>query len=62
MVTRNNKGEVVNEINVLITQDGTVIRTNTMYGNGRPLVQNISVRDSQGTVRTTNVIGGKILP
>jgi len=62
MVTRNNKGEVVNEINFSITQEGTVIRTNTMCGNGRPLVQNISVRDSQGTVRTTNVIGGKILP
>ena len=62
MVTRNNKGEVVNEINVSITQDGTVVRTNTMYNNGRALVQNISVRDSQGTVRTTNVIGGKILP
>jgi hypothetical protein len=62
MITRNNKGEVVNEINVSITHKGTVIRTNTMYNNGRPVVQNISVRDSQGTVRTTNVIGGKILP
>ncbi|MGB9233883.1 MAG: hypothetical protein WCC04_05675 [Terriglobales bacterium] len=62
MVTRNNNGEVVNEMNVSITQDGTVIRTNTMYSNGRPIVQNVSVRDSQGSVRTTNVIGGKILP
>jgi hypothetical protein len=62
MLTRNNNGEVVNEMNVSITQDGTVIRTNTMYSNGRPVVQNISVRDSQGSVRTTNVIGGKILP
>jgi len=62
MVTRNNSGEVVNEMNVSITQDGTVIWTNTMYSNGRPIVQNISVRDSQGSVRTTNVIGGKILP
>jgi hypothetical protein len=25
-------------------------------------MQNISVRDNQGNVRTTNVIGGKILP
>ena len=48
MLTRNNNGEVVNEMNVSITQDGTVIRTNTMYSNGRPVVQNISVRDSQG--------------
>ncbi len=62
MVTRNNSGEVVNEMNVSITQDGTVIRTNTMYSNGRPIVQNITVRDSHGTVHTTNVIGGKILP
>ncbi len=62
MVTRDNNGEVVNEMSVSITQDGTVIRTNTMYSNGRPIVQNITVRDSQGSVRTTSVIGGKILP
>jgi hypothetical protein len=62
MLIRNNDGEVAGEMNVSITQDGTVIRTNTMYQNGRPVTQNISVRDSQGSVRTTNVIGGKILP
>jgi hypothetical protein len=39
-----------------------VIRTNTMYQNGRPITQNISIRDTQGGIRTTNVIGGKILP
>ena len=62
MLIRNNDGEVAGEMNVSITQDGTVIRTNTMYQNGRPVAQNISVRDSQGSVRTTNIIGGKILP
>jgi len=62
MLIRNNDGEVAGEMNVSITQDGTVIRTNTMYQNGRPVTQNISVRDSQGSVRTTNIIGGKILP
>jgi hypothetical protein len=62
MVTRDNNGKIVNEMNVSITQDGTVVRTNTMYSNGRPIVQSITVRDSQGSVRTTNVIGGKILP
>jgi hypothetical protein len=62
MLIRNNDGEVVGEMSVSITQEGTVIRTNTMYQNGRPVTQNISVRDSQGSVRTTNVIGGKILP
>ena len=62
MLIRNNDGEVAGEMNVSITQDGTVIRTNTLYQNGRPVTQNISSRDSQGSVRTTNVIGGKILP
>jgi hypothetical protein len=62
MQTRNNKGEIVSEMNTTITQEGTVIRTNTMYNNGRPVAQNISVRDNEGKVRTTNVIGGKILP
>jgi len=62
MLIRNNDGEIVGEMNVSITQDGTVIRTNTMYRNGRPITQNISIRDTQGGVRTTNVIGGKILP
>jgi len=62
MLIRNNDGEIVGEMNVSITQEGTVIRTNTMYQNGRPVTQNISVRNSQGSVRTTNVIGGQILP
>ncbi len=62
MLIRNNLGEIVGEMNVSITQEGTVIRTNTMYQNERPTTQNISIRDSHGEVRTTNVIGGKILP
>ena len=61
MLIRNNKGEVVGEMNMSITQDGTVINTNTLYNDGRRVTQNISIRDNQGKVRTTNVIGGKIL-
>ena len=62
MLIRNNKGEVIGEMNVSITQDGDVINTNTLYKNGSAVTQNISIRDNQGKVRTTNVIGGKILP
>jgi hypothetical protein len=62
MLIRNNDDEVIGEMNTSITQEGTVIRTNTMYQNGRPVTQHISIRDSQGSVRTTNVVGGKILP
>ena len=34
MLIRNNDGEIVGEMNVSITQEGTVIRTHTMYQNG----------------------------
>jgi hypothetical protein len=62
MLIRNNRGEVVGEMNTSITQDGTVIKTNTLYNNGRPVTQNISIRDNLGSIRTTNVIGAKIRP
>jgi hypothetical protein len=53
---------VVGEINTSYTSDGKVITTNTAYYNGRPVAQTISVRDSQGRVETTNILGGKVLP
>jgi hypothetical protein len=62
MLNRNNKGEITGEINTTFTQEGAVITTNTMYNNGRPVAQNVSVRDTEGKVHTTNIIGGKILP
>lgn len=62
MLVHNNKGEVVGELNTAISQDGTVIQTNTIYNDGHPVAQHISIRDNQGVVRTTNVINGKLLP
>jgi hypothetical protein len=62
MLSRNNQGEVIGEINTSFTDKGEKIVTNTIYDNGRPVAQNISVRDNEGKVRTTNVLGGKILP
>ena len=61
MIIRNNRGEVIGEMDTTITREGTVIRTNTIYDNGRPVAQNISIRDSQGNVRSEDVFG-KILP
>jgi len=61
MIIRNNRGEVIGEMNTTITKEGTVIRTNTIYNDGRPVAQNISIRDSQGNVRSEDVFG-KILP
>ena len=62
MQIRNNRGELIGEINTSFTDKGDRIVTNTLYERGNPVIQNISVRDNQGNVRTTNVIGGKILP
>ncbi len=62
MQIRNNRREVIGEINSSFTDKGERVITNTIYDRGNPIIQNISVRDNQGNVRTTNVIGGKILP
>ena len=61
MLIRKNKREIIGEMNTTITREGTVIMTNTIYNDGRPVVQNISIRDSQGNVRSEDVFG-KILP
>ena len=57
-----NDGEIIGEMNTIYSREGTVIRTNTTHPTGCPVVQNVTVRDTQGNVHTTNVIGGKILP
>ena len=62
MQIRNNWGELIGEINSGVTDKGERITTNTIYYNGNPVVQNISVRDDQGKVRTTTVFGSKISP
>jgi hypothetical protein len=62
MQSRNNQGEVIGEINTSFTDKGEKIVTNTLYNRGNPVFQHVSVRDNQGKVHTTNVIGGKILP
>ena len=62
MQIRNNQGELIGEINNGFTDKGERIITNTIYHNGNPVMQHISVRDNEGKVRTTTVIGSKILP
>jgi len=62
MKVLNNRGELTGEINTGLTDNGDRITTNTLYDRGNPVMQNITVRDNQGSVRTTNIIGGKILP
>lgn len=62
MITRDNQGNIIGEVNTSRASDGKIITTQTSYLNGRVTSQNVTVRDSQGRVETTNVLGGKILP
>jgi hypothetical protein len=64
MKSHDSNGNLVSEINTSRTSDGKTVTTQTLYNtyNGNPLHQNISVRDSQGKVTTTDVVGGKLLP
>jgi len=63
VLIRNNRNEITGEMNNSITQNGDRVITNTLFDpQGNPAFQNVSVRDSHGGVRTTTVIGGKILP
>jgi hypothetical protein len=64
MKSYDNNGKLVAEINHSRTADGTSITTNTMYNtnNGRPVNQNITIRESNGKVTSTNVLNGKLLP
>ena len=63
MQIRNNRGELIGEINVIIRPGEGVITTNTIYSStGRVLTQNITTRDNHGNVKTETVYGGKLLP
>jgi len=58
MLSRNNQGEVVGEINVSFTDDGERVVTNTMYYRGNPVFQHIGIRDNEGKfVQRTSSVG-----
>ncbi len=63
MKSYDDHGRLLNEMNTSVTGN-TVITTNTVYdtSTGRPLFQDISVRDGQGKVSVQHVINGKLLP
>lgn len=62
MVTHNNSGQKIGEINVVIRPGEGVVSTNTVYSGERVIAQNISTRDNVGHVKTETVYGGKVLP
>ena len=62
MQIRNNRGELIGEINTIICPGEGVITTNAVYSGDRVITQNITTRDNTGNVKTESVYGGKVLP
>ena len=64
MKSYDNNGKLVGEINHFRTPDGKSVTTNTMYdtNSGRSTNQNVTVFETNGKVKVTNVINGKLLP
>ena len=62
MVTYDNSGQKIAEINTIIRRDGGAVITNSVYSGDRVICQNISTRENTGNVKTKTVYGGKILP
>jgi hypothetical protein len=62
MKTFDNQGELIGEISTGVTDNGDRITSNTIFDRGNPVTQNVTIRHSDGTMQTTNIIGRKILP
>ena len=63
MVSYDNSGKKISELNVIIRPGEGTITTNTVYSStGRVVFQNITARDDHGNVRTETFYGGKVLP
>lgn len=58
MVSYDNSGKKIGEINVIIRPAGGTITTNTVYSGDRVITQNLSTRDNMGNVEIETVYGG----
>jgi hypothetical protein len=62
MQIRNNRGELIGEINTIIRPGEGVIISNTVYSGDRVISQTITSHDNQGSVKTETNYGGKLIP
>lgn len=62
MQIRNNRGELIGEINTIIRPGEGVTISNTVYSGDRVISQTITSRDDQGSVTTETTYGGKLIP
>jgi hypothetical protein len=61
MIVRDNQGKV-GQLDHFRDAQGNTVDVVTNYHNGRPVVQLITIRDTQGHVESRTILGGKLLP
>jgi hypothetical protein len=62
MITRDNQGKIVGQIEHMRDAQGNTVDTVTSYYNERPVIQRITIRDTQGHVESKTILNGKLLP
>ena len=62
MLIRDNHGRVTALIEHLRDAQGNTVGTVTSYSNDPPVVQLITIRDTQGKVESKTILNGKLLP
>ena len=62
MIMRDNNGKIVGQIEHLRDAQGNTMDTVTSYSNERPVIQQITVRDTQGHMDSRTNNNGKLLP
>jgi hypothetical protein len=63
MITRDNNGKIVGQVEHLRDAQGNTVDTNTIYDSReQPKVQQITIRDTQGHVESRTILNGKLLP
>lgn len=63
MMIRDNQGKVVGQLEHIRDANGNTVDTNTMFdSHERPVVQQITIRDTQGHVESKTILNGKLLP
>lgn len=62
MIVRDNSGRIVGELQHLRDAQGNTVDMITSYSNGRPAVQLVTARTTDGRIETKTIMGGKLLP
>ena len=62
MIIRDNKGKIGGQLQHFLDAAGNTVDTNTMYYNEQTVVQQITIRDTQGHVESRTILNGKLLP